>query len=120
MAKRRIVNIETVVPQADETKNPFESVIAMAEMTSDGNTQNIDLHGEDSETAVSLADQFLHQQFLAGESVVKIIHGRGTGALRRAVAAMLKNHPVVEYFRDSLNTSELGGVTYVALARRSK
>ncbi len=75
----------------------------------------IDLHGQTVDLAIREVDQYLNKQFLAGERAVKIIHGRGTGVLRKAVHQHLASIPFVEAFRDSLNPSETLGVTVVVL-----
>jgi DNA mismatch repair protein MutS2 len=43
-----------------------------------------------------LVDKFLDNAALAGKVRVRIIHGHGTGALRRGLAEFLKAHPLVE------------------------
>src|SRR5712691_1101468 len=47
------------------------------------------LIGKKTDEAVELTDKFLDEAFLNGLSEVRIIHGHGTGALRRAVAELL-------------------------------
>ncbi|HYL68350.1 MAG TPA: Smr/MutS family protein, partial [Candidatus Limnocylindria bacterium] len=41
-------------------------------------------------------DKFLDEAALAGRPSVRIIHGYGTGALRRGLAEFLNAHPLVE------------------------
>jgi DNA mismatch repair protein MutS2 len=43
-------------------------------------------------------DMFLDEAFLNGLSEVRIIHGHGTGALRKAITELLKDHPHVARF----------------------
>ena len=50
------------------------------------------------EEASARVDKFLDQAVLRGASRVRIIHGHGTGALRRGLAAFLTGHPHVERF----------------------
>jgi DNA mismatch repair protein MutS2 len=51
------------------------------------------------EEATRRVDKFLDQAALAGSSQVRIIHGHGTGALRRGVAEFLRTHPLVDSIR---------------------
>ncbi len=44
-------------------------------------------------------DTYLHDSFMAGMSPVRIIHGKGTGALRSAVHQFLRTHPLVKSYR---------------------
>jgi len=55
----------------------------------------IDLHGLTVEEAVPLVDAFLHKAFRAGTRRVWVVHGKGTGTLRRGVRDYLTRHPLV-------------------------
>ena len=46
------------------------------------------------EEATRRVDKFLDQAALAGFSQVRIIHGHGTGALRRGLGEFLRTHPL--------------------------
>lgn len=51
------------------------------------------------EEAVAAVDKFLDGATLAALHSVNIIHGKGTGALRRRIAEFLKGDPRVLSFR---------------------
>ena len=59
----------------------------------------LDLRGLDSEQAVMELDQFIDRAVLSGLKSVCIIHGKGTGVLRTAVANRLRSHRDVDSFR---------------------
>jgi DNA mismatch repair protein MutS2 len=61
--------------------------------------EEINLIGCTVEEATRRVDKFLDQAALAGSSQIRIIHGHGTGALRRGLAEFLKTHPLVEAIR---------------------
>ena len=44
-------------------------------------------------------DQYLNDAFMAGLPSVRIVHGKGTGKLRRAVHDSLSRHPLVKAYR---------------------
>ena len=44
-------------------------------------------------------DQYLYDAFMAGLNSVRIVHGKGTGKLRRAVHDSLAKHPLVKSYR---------------------
>ncbi len=67
----------------------------------------LDLRGKRADLAITELHQFLDNALLAGYDNVEIIHGRGTGALRKAVHEVLKGYAVIESF--SLATEENGG-----------
>jgi DNA mismatch repair protein MutS2 len=79
----------------------------------------INVLGCSAEEACARVERFIDDAFLSGLTRVRIVHGKGTGALRRAVADLLKAHPLVEGF-DLADQSEGGsGATVVTLQGRS-
>ena len=60
---------------------------------------SIDLHGERVEAALERLTAYLDDALLAGLDSAVIVHGVGTGALRRAVREALREHPRVRGFR---------------------
>jgi len=67
----------------------------------------LDLRGKRADLALSELTQFLDKALLAGPEQVEIIHGRGTGALRKSVHQFLKSYPGIESY--TLATEEHGG-----------
>ena len=59
----------------------------------------VKLIGQRVEEAMRSLETYLNEACLAGLGSVRIIHGFGTGALRDAVHAMLKKHPLIASFR---------------------
>jgi DNA mismatch repair protein MutS2 len=58
--------------------------------------EEINVIGTTVEEATRRVDKFIDQAALAGKPAVRIIHGHGTGALRRGLAEFLTSHPLVE------------------------
>jgi DNA mismatch repair protein MutS2 len=58
-------------------------------------SSELNLIGKTTDVAADLVDKFLDEAFLSGQREVRIIHGHGTGALRRSVAELLSDHPHV-------------------------
>jgi DNA mismatch repair protein MutS2 len=56
----------------------------------------INVIGNTVEEATGRVDKFLDEAALAGKPSVRIIHGYGTGALKRGLAEFLGSHPLVE------------------------
>jgi DNA mismatch repair protein MutS2 len=54
--------------------------------------------GQTTDEAIDAVDKFLDEASLASLSQVRIVHGHGTGALRRAIASLLGDHPHVARF----------------------
>jgi DNA mismatch repair protein MutS2 len=63
-------------------------------------------------------DKYLNDAFMAGLYHVRVIHGKGTGTLRRAIREQLKNHSLVKSYRPGEYGEGGDGVTIVELVRR--
>lgn len=63
-------------------------------------------------------DRYLNDAFVAGLTTVRVIHGKGTGTLRRAIREELKNHPLVKSFRRAELEEGGDGATLVELANQ--
>ncbi|MFC2034502.1 Smr/MutS family protein [Chloroflexota bacterium] len=61
-------------------------------------------------------DKYLHDAFVAGSYQVRVIHGKGTGTLRRVVREKLAKHPLVKSYRPGGYGEGEAGVTIVELA----
>lgn len=59
----------------------------------------VDLRGLDAEEACYKADKYLDDAYMANLGEVTIVHGKGTGVLRKAINDMLKRHPHVKSYR---------------------
>jgi DNA mismatch repair protein MutS2 len=75
----------------------------------------INLIGRTTDEAVDAADKFLDEAYMHSMSRIRIIHGHGTGALRRAIADFLRNHPHVERFAQAPPDQGGAGATVVEL-----
>ncbi len=69
------------------------------------------------EEATDRLDKFLDDAALANKARIRIIHGHGTGALRKGIGEFLASHPLVE--KHSFEAEEHGGnaITIVELQR---
>lgn len=76
---------------------------------------SIDLRGMDSEEACYTADKYLDDAYVAGRGEVTLVHGKGTGVLRKAINDMLKKHPHVKSHRLGEYGEGGTGVTVVIL-----
>ena len=68
--------------------------------------------------AIPKLDQYLHDAFMAGLYQVRVIHGKGTGTLRRVVQEQLVKHPLVKSYRPGGYGEGGYGVTIVELAEK--
>lgn len=120
--REQVENLELV----EAVATPTEGRLARLQKTA-----NADLHltssaehkiqselnviGQTTDEAVDAVDKFLDEASLAHLSQVRIVHGHGTGALRRAIGGLLDGHPHVDHFRPAPPDQGGAGATLVEL-----
>ena len=75
-----------------------------------------DVRGHAAEDALPIVERFLDAAYRAGRTRLTIVHGKGTGALRRAVRAMLREHALVSAIAAAEPAEGGDGATIVTLA----
>jgi len=76
---------------------------------------SIDLHTFRPNEVKDLLNDYLEAAGEKGFEEVRIIHGKGTGVLRRTVHAVLKSHPIVVSFSEAGPEAGGWGVTIAVL-----
>ncbi len=119
-ARVRVGSVSTVVELRNLEKLQKRS--AMAKRASAGSfpstgemSPEIHLRGMTGDEAMEAVDQFIDRAVVAGLHQIYVVHGKGTGALRRVLSTFLKEHREVDSLRLG-NWNEGGaGVTIVKL-----
>ncbi len=101
--------------QADEESGQEREIIRKVNPRMSSVASELDLRGQDSESALMETDRYLDSAFLAGLGEVTIIHGKGTGVLRSSIHKMLRRHLHVESFRLGKFGEGESGVTIVKI-----
>ncbi len=78
-------------------------------------TMELDIRGTTCDEGVYQLDAFIDSAVMSNISTVTIIHGKGTGLLRKAVHKRLKEHPSVKTFRLGVYGEGEDGVTIAEL-----
>ena len=81
----------------------------------DGSATEINVIGCSVDEALSRVERFLDDLLLTDERQVRIIHGYGTGQLRRAIGEFLDRHPLVATHQPAPHEHGGGGVTVAEL-----
>jgi DNA mismatch repair protein MutS2 len=92
------------------------SVTVRAQASDEGTGSEINLIGCTVEEATERVDKFLDEAALANRSRVRIIHGHGTGALRRGLLTFLKDHPLVKHTTSESEDRGGNAITLVDLS----
>ena len=77
----------------------------------------LDLRGMLTDEGVDELDKYLDDAYLSGIDQVRIIHGKGTGAMRKAVHQYLRKAPHVKSYRLGVYGEGDTGVTVVELKK---
>jgi len=99
--------------QADGRKEVRRSVAASE--TAPSMSAELMLIGHRTDDARDVLEKYLDDAFMAGLPTVRLIHGKGTGALRKTVRDLLASHPLVDSFRDGEPSEGGTGATVAAL-----
>jgi DNA mismatch repair protein MutS2 len=118
VALDEITGVEAVpAPKSSSSPAKLQSVTVTSERGESGTSDEINVIGMTVEEATDRLDKFLDNAALARKARIRIIHGHGTGALRKGIGEFLAAHPLVE--KHSFETAERGGkaITVVELQK---
>ncbi|HEV2298616.1 MAG TPA: Smr/MutS family protein [Candidatus Acidoferrales bacterium] len=96
---------------------PQRTVTVTSRPADEPSAQEINVIGATVEEASRRVDKFLDAAVLEGLPNVRIIHGHGTGALRRGLAEFLATHPLVAKF--SFEAEDRGGAAITVVELKS-
>ncbi|MGI6085541.1 MAG: endonuclease MutS2 [Acetivibrionales bacterium] len=120
MVQAGIMKIKVSIKQlkrVDEQKETLENInrIRIAGVKSSGVKLELDLRGLNVEEAIDKVDKYIDDAVVAGLHEVTIIHGKGTGTLRKAIHTHFRNHTNVKTYRLGSYGEGETGVTIVEL-----
>jgi DNA mismatch repair protein MutS2 len=75
----------------------------------------LDLRGQRVDVALQAVDRYVDAAYNAGLPFGRIIHGKGTGALRKAIRDLLEGHKLIERLETGLPSEGGDGVTVIHL-----
>lgn len=110
---RARVSLNTLELRAPSPREPEEPTVQMSAAPSP--SVRLDLRGCTVEEALEQLDRHLDTASRAGLPWVRVIHGKGTGALRRAVRDFLVDHPLVSAYEIGGDREGGEGVTVAKL-----
>jgi DNA mismatch repair protein MutS2 len=121
--REKLENLELVEQQStpkpqqgklEKLRRSSGTEIHLAEVDQEVGSE-LNVIGRTTDEAVDAVDKFLDEASLASLSQVRIVHGHGTGALRRAIAGLLSDHPHVARFLPAPPDQGGTGATLVEL-----
>ena len=104
-----------MVMPAEDVKRPAEKVKVVRKLAPSRPVLEINVIGMTVEEALYELDNFIDKAVTDNLEEIKVIHGVGTGRLRKAIAEHLKRHKNVESFRPGKYGEGETGVTFIKL-----
>ncbi|MGD9574050.1 Smr/MutS family protein [uncultured Desulfovibrio sp.] len=89
------------------SKSALRGVVGRTSASDEAASLHLDMRGMRADVALAELERFMDKALLAGFSEVEVVHGRGTGALRRQVHDFLRSFPAVGQF--ALAPEDRGG-----------
>ena len=78
----------------------------------------VSLRGMRAADALEKLDKYLDRAYMAGLPYVRVVHGKGTGTLRKLARDLLREHPLVAEVREAVSHEGGEGVTIARLVAR--
>jgi DNA mismatch repair protein MutS2 len=110
-----LANLRAIGGAAQAESSPGRVEVSVDLKPREGSRSEVNVIGCTVDEAISRVEKFLDESTVNDQNVIRIIHGHGTGQLRRGLAAFLKEHPLVAKFDLAPTNQGGGGVTVVEL-----
>jgi DNA mismatch repair protein MutS2 len=115
--RRMTVDVKDLVPrETAEVKKPSRSQSRLPDTLETVVDAELNLIGQRVDEAIDESDRFLDRALLEGKQAVRIIHGFGTGTLRKALREHLRKHPAVKSWRPGGENEGGDGATIAVLS----
>ena len=113
--RARVDELRVVTPAAVVNAQPGRVRVSVDLQPRDGSLTELNVIGSHVDEALPRVEKFLDEALMSEHKSVRIIHGYGTGQLRRAIADVLRVHAFVSNFSVAPDNQGGGGVTVVEL-----
>jgi DNA mismatch repair protein MutS2 len=104
-----------VVSAAARASAPARVRVSVDLQPREGTLTELNLIGNNVDEALVRLERFLDESLITEAKTLRIVHGYGTGQLRRAVGEFLKTHPLVASYGPAPDNQGAGGATVVEL-----
>ena len=104
------------VAAPNKPQEKITSRVTVPEVESPG--VEVSLRGMRADDALDILEKYLDRAYLAGLPYVRIVHGKGTGTLRKLARDLMRQHPLVAEIREAAQYEGGEGVTIARLVSR--
>ena len=113
--RAKVSELRVVMPASAVNASPPRVRVNVDLQPRDGSLAELNVVGCHVDEALSRTEKFLDEALLSERKSVRLIHGYGTGQLRKAIAGFLQSQPFVAHFAPAPPEQGGGGVTVVEL-----
>lgn len=113
--RTRFTDLRVLGTAAAAAANPSRVSVSVQMQSREGLPTDLNVIGCSVDEALGRVERFLDETLLADSRTVRLIHGYGTGQLRRAIGEYLRQHPLVLRYQEAPHDQGGGGVTVVEL-----
>jgi DNA mismatch repair protein MutS2 len=113
--RAKIDELRVLTPAATVNAQPDRVRVNLDLAPREGALTELNVIGCHVEEALARTERFLDEALMSELHSVRLIHGYGTGQLRRAIAGFLQSLPFVAHFAPAPPEQGGGGVTVVEL-----
>jgi DNA mismatch repair protein MutS2 len=113
--RARVDELRVIAPSGGSPPQPARVRVTVDLQPREGALTELNVIGCSVDQALSRTEKFLDEALLGELKSVRLIHGYGTGQLRRAIASFLQTHAFVAHFAPAPPEQGGGGVTVVEL-----
>jgi len=113
--KRMRIPVEWLGTAPRQVAEPVKTTTVVKTVEPSGNTFSLDLRGYRAAAAIDALNHFVDQAVLRNLSLLQIIHGKGTGVIKKVVHELLEQHAAVKSIRLGGQDEGGAGVTFVEL-----
>ena len=96
--KRMRASVRDLRVVAPAAHTPAKVSVHVQLQAREGAASDLNVIGCTVDEALTRAERFLDESLLGDQRIVRVIHGYGTGQLKRALAGFLQQHPLVARF----------------------
>ncbi|HEX6094814.1 MAG TPA: Smr/MutS family protein [Thermoanaerobaculia bacterium] len=113
--RKMTVETRDLVPKGGPAPAPAKTRQSSVSTDTPTISAELNLIGQRVDDALEESDKFLDRALLEGKEAVRIIHGFGTGTLRKAIREHLRRHPAVKSWRPGAENEGGDGATIAVL-----
>lgn len=113
--KRMRIPVEWLGQAPGSRPTSPQSTVVVTTQERQSSTYSLDLRGSRAEAAIEELGRFIDQAVLQNLTVMQIIHGKGTGVIKKVVHEVLDKHPAVKKKRLGGLDEGGAGITFVEL-----